>query len=30
MAKKGRKPNYNKWYEKYQKTLERKYKNYGY
>lgn len=28
MAKKGRKPNYTKWYEKYQKTLERKYKNY--
>ena len=28
MAKKGRKPNYTKWYENYQKTLERKYKNY--
>ena len=28
MAKKGRKPNYTKWYENYQKTLKRKYKNY--
>ena len=28
MTKRGRKPNYTKWYEKYQKILERKYKNY--
>lgn len=28
MAKRGRKPNYQKWYEKYQKKLKRKYKNY--
>lgn len=28
MAKRGRKPNYTKWYEKYQAKLKRKYKNY--
>lgn len=28
MAKRGRKPNYTNWYEFYQKTLEKKYKNY--
>ena len=28
MAKRGRKPNYQKWYEKYKVKLKRKYKNY--
>lgn len=28
MAKRGRKPNYQKWYEKYKAKLKRKYKNY--